>query len=266
MGEPADLSRDAPGRRAEARRRDGSQERPVPSASKRRFLARPTDRAGARRRSRWSPGGRERRSLGQPEEGKRPRRPWRRGEAAGPRSAPRHGADAEPRRRSGRLIPRVRLPARRYSLLQKNCLTPGSLRSRLIASKLGFEPVETKENQSCPRPLTDFAPMTAIPKAWGGSRSTGALPRRSSGLRTGSSRAPPRRVRAPPRRSLRTAAEAAADRPAAIFFCLQPLEKPQSSERKISKYFRRSRAVGRRGGGVGAPARPGRRSPHSPSP
>ena len=54
-------------------------------------------------------------------------------------------------------------------------MTWGSLRSRLIASKLGFEPVETKENQFCLRPLTDFAPMTAIPKAQGGSRSTGCL-------------------------------------------------------------------------------------------
>ena len=80
------------------------------AAARRRFLARPTDRAGARRRSRWSPGGRERRSLGRPEAAKRSRRRWRRGEARrrAPRCAPRHGAAAGPRRRSGRLIPPAR--------------------------------------------------------------------------------------------------------------------------------------------------------------
>ena len=58
--------------------------------------------------------------------------------------------------------------------------------------------------------------------------------------------------------SLRTAAEAAADRPAAIFFCLQPPEKPQSAERKISKYFRRSATPG------DAAGRRGARAPRAP--
>ena len=65
------------------------------------------------------------------------------------------GTAADPRRRSGR-PPRMS-PARRYSLLQKNCLTRGSVRSRLIASKLGFEPAKRRRIS----PVRDIGPISS---------------------------------------------------------------------------------------------------------
>ena len=73
--------------------RSRSWQRPKRRLLKRRFLARPTDRAGARRRSRGSPAGWERRSLGRPEAAKRPRRPRRRGGRLIPPARPRQRAD-----------------------------------------------------------------------------------------------------------------------------------------------------------------------------
>ena len=233
------------------------------SRARRRVPAWSTDRAGARRRSPWASGGRERRSVGRPEAGKRPRRPGRRDEAAGAamRAPPRGGRQARAAQRAADPS-RPASPARQHSLLQKNCLTPGSLRSRLIASKLGFEPVEMKENQPCSRPLTDFAPMTAIPKACGGSRSTGAFPRRSS---RAANRLAPGAAAANSRAASPKSPDGGRSGLRRFSFACNPLKNLNRRKKKFQNISAAPGTPGRRGG-TPAPARSWRRLPCKPSP
>ena len=90
LGLPRTPARERPQRDRRLDRRDDGMSGAGPSA-RRRLLARPTDRAGARRRSLRATGVRDRRSVGRPEAVRGACRPWRARRRA-PRCAPRPGA------------------------------------------------------------------------------------------------------------------------------------------------------------------------------